>query len=404
MSTQLELVRSLSLPEVTVLSIGNIIGAGVFLLIGSIIRYGKDNAILIVLTGFIVNAILALTYAELGSMYQSNSVEYESIRDGLGANTASVSTVLLLGFLIVSISTLALFFGSYLSDNETTQFYLALGLVFVLSLVNYFGIEGSKYVMSTIGTVKLTFLGVLIICGVFYLKMGDVAPRKPITMNAFVFTSFLAIFLFNGYDAVVKMSDEIKDPEKTIPAALIWSLCICAVIYGLILAIALSMGVSGHRPLNEIIQHMFNMPALNMVTFVVGIVTIFNTTFISMLALSRFIYGLAKDSEKPSIFAEVNERFRTPHNAILLVFVVSALLLVVGSFEYSVVVTNIFLMGFSLLLLIAVIALRVKEPDAKRPFRIPGDVYGIPVAAVLGIVIVVLYLLNTGNLLMQKWQ
>ena len=91
-----ELKRSLGLGETTLLSIGNIIGAGVFLLLGAIVKQGKDHTVPIFLIAMILNVFCALTYAELGAMYQSNSVEYDAVKDSFGVTVDNVSTATLL--------------------------------------------------------------------------------------------------------------------------------------------------------------------------------------------------------------------------------------------------------------------------------------------------------------------
>lgn len=384
------LKRSLTLTETTMLSIGNIIGAGVFVLLGTIVMRGKDNVLPIFLIAMTFNLIAASCYAELGAMYQSNSMEYQAINDAYGPWIAKVSTVILLLFLIVTIATLATMFGTYLSDHAQTQFCIALALVFSLSIINFIGIDASKAVTTGLGSLKLAMLIILISIGVFYIKFSKAIPQTPPQLNVYVLCSFLAIFLFNGYDAVVKMSDEIKDPQRTIPLSLMISLTTCSVIYILIALLALSMNIQGPRVINDLFNNLIQHPLTNPIIYAIGAATIFNTTFISILALSRFVYGISKDHKIPML-TQINHRFQTPHNAILAVFITVCFFLILGNFEYSVILTNTFLIMFMLFLMTSVIILRKKQAERNRPFKIPFNIANVPVPVIIGILMVIFY-------------
>jgi len=414
MESDPELKKSLTLGDTTLLSLGNIIGAGVFVLLGTIIRYSGDvkSVMWVLLAAMAVNLVGALCYAELGTMYShTNAMEYEAVKDSFGDGVASMSVVVLMGFFLTTIGALALMFGEYLVDDKVMRFYLALGLVFIISVIMYFGIEGSKMVTNTLGSVKMvSIIGLCVAC-VFVLasKRGEGAAaisKRRLSFDKFVYISFLAIFLFNGYDAVVKMNNEIKEPAQTIPKALLYSLAICFVIYMMIALTVLRLGILSKKPMNELFQYFWDSDVTRVGIYTLGILTIFNTTFISMLALSRFLYGLAHKKNK--WLENVNEKFRTPHNCILLVFILSALFLLIGNFESATIWTNIFLIVFLLILMLSVIVLRVTRSDRKRPFKIPLSVgegiagAGIPLPIIAGVVMIGVYVLHIGKIISQK--
>ncbi len=381
-----ELKRSLSLAEISLISIGNIIGAGVFILLGTIIRNGGTLTMPILAFAAIFNILAGLVYAELGSAYQSNAVEFEAINDTMGPFAANISTIILLGFLIMTIATLALMFGAYISDNKVHQLFIAFLLILLLSIINLLGIELSKIITNGFGVLKLAALSILIILGISFIKWDSLVKKQPkMSINTFTYLSFLAIFLFNGYDAVVKMSDEVKDPANNIPKSIIISIVACTIIYALIGAIAIGMNIPAFRPINEMFKRIYSAPLMNIIVFVIGLITIFNTTFISMLALSRYIYGLARKKENfiPESLAAVNEKYKTPHYSIFVVFVLVIAALLLGSFEKSTVVTNVFLMIFMSILTIAAIMLRYTRPNMPRPFKIPLNIGNFPMPSVV---------------------
>jgi APA family basic amino acid/polyamine antiporter len=387
------LKRSLSFAEIVIMAIGNIIGAGVFLLLGSIIRYGSKSIVPIFLVATIFNIIAGLSYAELGAMYKSNSVEYDAIKDAFGPATAQIAVISLMFFLVVTINSLALMFGSYITDNTNWQFILSLVLILILSIISFFGIELSKLISNLFGGIKLATLVTIVTVGVFYIKFSSLkSPLENVAFTPLVYTSFLAIFLYNGYDAIVKMSEEMKDPEKDIPRSILTSIFICSLIYILISMIAISLNIKSIRPIDEIARTLFHHPIVGWAIYCIGIVTIFNTSFISTLALSRFIYGLSKQGFVPSVFSRVNENFQTPHNSILLVFMIVSAMLLVGNFETSVIINNACLMLYLLFMYLTIIVLRKKFSDKKRPFRVPFNVNDIPIPIVLGLLFIIGYI------------
>ena len=404
-----ELKKSLSLTDTTLLAIGNIIGAGVFVLFGIIIQKGKNNTVPILIIAMLLNLSAALCYAELGSMYKSNSTEYEAIRDAYGPATANISTIILLIFLVVTIAALTLMFGKFLSNDKNTQFYISIILITTVCLIIYTGIKTSKIITDVLGTTKISTLALLILLGLIHIirnppKFETVLPTAiPDFKNAtFIYASFLAIFLFNGYDAVVKMTEEIKEPEKTIPRAIIISVVFCSISYITIAIIGLTLSIKSHRPINEILAVLIKSQITNALVYIIGFLAIFNTVFLSVLALSRFLYGLAKTSNSslkiphsPLFFqwlSQVNPKFKTPHNSIILVFILTSTLLLIGRFETSVILTNTCMLLFLFLLVSATIVLRITKPNLPRPFRVPLNINHIPIPAIACIVFIVLYL------------
>ncbi len=399
-----QLKRSLTLKDTIILSIGNIIGAGVFILLGTIIRYGGKKILPIFVLAMIFNICAALCYAELGTMYQSNGVEFEAIKDSFGNNIAIISLIALVGFLVSTIGTLALMFAEYTTDNPRHKMWIAFLLIAILSIIDYLGIEGSKMITNGLGGLKLGALVILIVIGILHIKWKSIIlAGDRIPFDKLVYTSFLAIFLFNGYDAIVKMTDEIKDPQKTIPIALMSSIGITSFIYICIALIVIGTGVASKKPINELFQYFIDTHFTKIIIYALGLLTIFNTTFISILALSRFLYGIAKTNKQWDTFgfADINSQFHTPHKCVLLVFCITALFLLVGRFESAAVWTNTFLIIYILLLMLAVLVLRFKKPDDERPFRIPLSAYNIPIPVIVGLGIVFFYLTQIPNI--HKW-
>lgn len=393
-----ELKRELSSKDLVLLGIGSIIGSGIFILFASILARAKTQTFWVFLLAAIPNILTAMAYAELASMYQSNDLEYECIRDSYNGIIATISTYILLGFIIFNTATVLIFAG-HIMNFQDMNFYICLVILFILSFVNYLGISVSKGITNTIGVVEVTLLILIALIALPHWKGKNIAhtPNLFSVQNpSFWVASFLSLFLYSGYDAVVKLSEESVNPAANIPIGVIGSCVAVTIIYLALAATAVSSeGIkeiySSNSPITQIFKEFVDARYSILVT-IIGIVIVLNTFFISLISLSRFCYSLSLDGRLPHLLSDVNPQFQTPHNAVITVFLVIAVVLMLVSGERSAMFANMFFLGFMCLLMSAVIILRFKRPDDKRSFKVPFSIRKVPVLMVIGIVICLFYL------------
>lgn len=395
----MELDKKLTLTDLILIGVGNIIGSGIFILFATILASAKKYTFWAFVLAAIPNIITALAYAELASIYKSNDMEYDSIKDAFGKTAASIAIYILLGFIVFNTATVLLFAGQIM-NIKNMKFYICLLVLLILSFINYLGITVSKSITNTIGIVEIT---VLIMIGLFSMSkwksdhITTMPPllQNPISQNTFWFASFMSLFLYSGYDTVVKLSEETID-DKNIPLGVIGSVMLACLIY-ILLSLAASSSINMKKiynstnPITHIFEEYINKNNGYLVT-ILGVIIVLNTFFISIISLSRFSYSLSKEDQLPTILQVVNDNFHTPHNAIIAVFVVIAVILMLLSGEKSAAFANIFFLVFSMILMIAVVVLRFKKPDVKRTFMIPVSIYNIPILPVIGVLISLFYL------------
>jgi len=348
----------------------------------------------------IPNLIMAFSYAELSAMYKSNASEYGCVRDAFGDKAASMSTYLLLAFMVFNAATVLLFIGTFL-DAKHYRFAFCFGILSILSVISFYGMDVSKKITTNMGIVEIATLSLVIVLGMQYWQPSRLVSFPSMTehtgMLNFWIGAFLALFLYNGFDSVVKLSEEAKDPAKDVPIGLIGSVSMTSVIYVLLALTAVSLPI-----MKEVAQS--NFPITKMAAFVGGmgksaiLVTLIgwfilvNTFFISIISLSRFLYGLAKDGKLPNYLASVHPTQKTPYKAIATTFIVLVLAIMIGEGEKAASLANLFYLVFMTIIHIAVIKLRRMKPDAVRPFKIPGNIGNTPVMTVVGIIVNLLFI------------
>jgi APA family basic amino acid/polyamine antiporter len=393
-----KLHRELTVYDIIAIGVGSVIGSGIFILFRTILRLGGKSTFMALLLAAIPNILTALAYAELGAMYQRNDVEYKCVEEAFSSATvATCTTYILLFFMIFNTATVLLFIGTLLKTVVKEPFYITVVVLFVLSLINYFGIEASKTITNSMGVIEITILSLVGLCAIQQWSPAAFTslPKTRSESSQFWMASFLSLFLYSGYDAVVKLSEETINPGVDIPSGIMISVGIVTVLYLILSVTATSVFkdiTKIESPIRELYQKIIHKDSGVAVTML-GILIVVNTAFIGVISMSRFIYGLSKDHKLPSFLQEVNARFKTPHHAVIAVFVSMAFALLIYHPERSASIANLFFLLFMITLMVCVILLRFTQKDRSRPFRIPGSVHNVPVLMVVGICICVVYMI-----------
>lgn len=404
------LERVLELKDLVAIGIGSVIGSGIFILFRTILELARSSTCTALFLAAIPNILTALAYAELSGIYQRNDVEYVSVKDAFGSDTiATITTYILLIFMIFNSATVILFIGSLLQNYiQFDKFLMTLVLLFSLSVINYIGITVSKSITNIVGVIEVTALLLIGLLAMLHLNTSSFTfvPTTKKQTNAFWMASFLALFLYSGYDSLVKLSEETKDPGKNIPTSIIITICIVTLIYILMGAAATSIGVKTNThisPIQQLYEKIIHKKSAWLM-MLLGMVIVMNTAFIGVISMSRFIYGLAQDGKLPSIFQETNKRYKTPHNAVIAVFISMAFALLIHYPEKCASLANIFFLVFMMIMMVCVILLRIQQKGSNSmgtlhyqdktssTYRIPLSVLDIPVFMVIGIVSCFAYL------------
>lgn len=393
---EVKLSRALGLVSATTLGVGAMIGAGIFILSGLAAGMaGPAATISYLLTGF-MTLFTALSYCELSSSIPIAGGGYTYVHEGIGGITAFITGWALIFGMVVSCALYAIgfaeHFGPLLSLGLPYQFnyaVLAAGIIIVLIGVNIIGTKESGRVQTffTLGKVGI-LVAFIVMCFPFinWEGIGSVKLFFPYGYVTVIATTSLIYISFFGFEQVSQASEEIKNPEKNVPRAILLSLAVPTVIY--VLVVLVSVGIidpkalgASSAPLALIAGKVLKEYGLVFV-LIAGVMSTISALNATVLTASRATYAVSRDGFMPAILSNINARFRTPHFAIVVTAGIAIIFAVMGEVKFVAHLTN-FCLLFSLVIVnLSVIMLRKRQPKLKRPFKLPFH----PVIPVLGIV------------------
>lgn len=333
------LERSIGLFGAVAYGVGTIVGAGVYALMGP----GVANAGNAVWLAFVLAAIIAsftgLCYAKLSSVYPTAGAEYDYVGEATGNKfLAFVVGWLVILSAIISVAAVALGFGGYLQalTGVPAVMYAAV-LIAAMSVINFMGIKESivaNVVLTAIevaGVVIIIFLGVGSLGSVDYLEI-------PHGVEGIVGAVGVIFFAFIGFEGLVKIGEETKDPTRTIPRALILSLIISTALY-----VVAALSVVSVLPYQELagstsaladVAEVAAGPGAGLAMSLIALISTANTVLILSIATSRIAYGMSKRSALPEFLSRVHPREKTPHFAIMTSSILALLFCIIGDIEF----------------------------------------------------------------------
>lgn len=392
-----ELKRSLGLAECVFFGVGSILGAGIYALIGKVAGLSGNFIWLSFLIASVCALCSAFSYAELSAAFPKAGGEFVYAKKAFGKNTGIFlgSIISLNG--IISGATVAVGFAGYFSALLPVNLLVAsLGIVVLIFLVNVAGIRQSSIINILFTLIEVG--GLLFLIFSFLPNIGDVnyLELPPTGINGIIAAAALAFFAYIGFEDIVKLAEETKEPEKNIPRALFIASAIVFIVYTLVALCSVSalsyeeLGNSS-SPLADIIQKKHGKTGV----IIISIIALFatsNTILSNMLGSSRVILTMAKETTFFKYFAYVSSKRKTPVAALILILIVMSTFTLIGEIETIARIATIFIFITFIIVNFAVIALRVKEKEMTRPFRIPLNIRNIPVISVVGILITAILL------------
>lgn len=398
---KIELKRTLGLWEVTLSGAGIILGAGIYALIGEAAGLAGNALWISFALAALVAVFTGLSYAELASMFPKAGAEYEYTSQAFGRGPAFVIGWLIIFSGVIGAATVALGFAGYFQALFGTQIVpVALVLIALLSAVNFAGVEQSARMAIAFTMIEALGLIIVIVVGIPHIGSVDYL-EMPNGLDGVFQAAALIFFAFIGFEEMVKLSEEAKDPERTIPLGLILAVSICIVLY---IAVAISaVSVLGWQRLSESPAPFGEIAfaALGQRAFViVSVMALFatsNTVLLMLLAASRIMYGMAESGSLPGVLALVHPVTRTPWTAILLVMILGMAFSLLKEIAFVANISNFTVFLTFIVVNSVLIFLRYKKPEAARPFRVPLSIGRLPLLPLLGVAFNVFMLLQLSS-------
>lgn len=400
-----KLKKSLSLLDLVFFGLGNVTGAGIFVLITKTLLYSGKYVLPLFVLVTLISCIMGLVYLEIFNRYKSPICEYLIVKETLGHTYSHALIYIIYFFVVFSALTIVIALSKYIGtipyfyflNNYFSQVSMSISLILLMSFINYCGIETSKLVGNTIALGLLLFLCGIILSSFKYFSLKKIIQGPAVPFDSIVLSAIIGFFLFNGFDAIVKISTEVID-DKNVFYGLIITLLISSIIYILIIISCLCvMGfkntVNSESPLTKMYELLYN-PRVGFFAYIVGIIIMFNTAFLSALTATRFMYSCA--NENHIMFSEFWKKLnsnKVPSNAII----VSALIAILFSLFNNEVILAIFT-NFSLFIILislctSLLIVRWNErtniEKQKASNYIWGNINNIPLLVVIQIIVLV---------------
>ena len=382
------LKRQLNLLQVIMLGTAGTLGSGIFILTGHAAAVAGPATIIAVIIGGLLSFSIAFNYSELATTYPETGGAMTYVREAWGKG--------LLAFLVGSMDSISSTFYCALSAvgfaYSLSVFFptipivpVAIGVILAFSILNIMGV-------TKIGNTQLVMGGILVFAFVVYIVSGFVSPNgfhittlipegrwflsDRLGDNIFVIMRTIALIyaLYVGFEVIADDAEEIKNPTKNIPIAIMVSLAIIIVVYSLVSAVAMGtipwQGLAGSETaLSDTIAKF--LPGIGVTIIgIAGMVGALTSVNSSMLSATRETFTLSRDGAWPSFLQRLN-RARVPFMAIIFIGIVSAFITGVGAVNFLSYITSA---GYLFVLFcsnLAMIRLRKKFPDIYRPYKVP---------------------------------
>jgi APA family basic amino acid/polyamine antiporter len=392
MEGKVPLRRALGLFEVTVSGIGIILGAGIYSLLGQAAGLAGNAVWISFLLSAVVAVFTGLSYAELASMFPKASAEYEYTSQAFGRFPAFVIGWLIIFSGVIGAATVALGFAGYLRALTGAPLLpAALLLLAALSAVVILGIKQSARLAVAFTAIEISGMVLVVLIGIPYIGRADYFEMSPLGLSGIFRASALIFFAFLGFEEMVKLSEEAKDPEKNIPRALILAISGSIVIYIMVALSAVSvLGwerlSSSTAPFSDIGRSALGQEA-SAVLSVIALFATTNTVLLMLVSSSRIIYGMAGSCCLPTWLASVHPRRQTPWRASLLSMLLSMAFVFLGDIALVANINNFTVFVTFIVINSVLIVLRYKKPQIERPFRVPVSWGRLPLLPMLGILL-----------------
>ncbi len=369
----LELKRSLGLFDATAISVGAIIGAGIFVVIGMAAGLAGSALVVSILLAAAVSLATALSFAELAAWQPREGSIYEYAYQLISPFAGFLVGWMWLISNVFTGAAVALGFAHYLAAMAPAVPPRAAAACLCLALagLNHLGVKRSARLNNFLVIAKLLVLVFFVVFGLMHADRANFLPFAPFRMGVLYGACFI-FFAYGGFARVAILGDEIKEPARNVPRAILLSLTVSTAVYILVGIAAVGLvgaaPLAGSRsPLTRAVAATGSGAAASIVSAGALIATV-SVLLTSILGVSRMAYAMAKRRDIPAAFARVHPRYGTPFLSIWISGAVMAGLALTIDLSRVVAISSFSLLFYYFLANVS--ALRLKPDKRLYPKRI----------------------------------
>jgi amino acid transporter/nucleotide-binding universal stress UspA family protein len=409
-SLQVRLSRELKLLDITMIGVGAMIGAGIFVLTGIAAGVAGPALLAVFLLNGFVALLTAMAYAELGSAFHDAGGGYLWVKTSLPDPNGFLSGWMSWFAHAVACSLYALGFGAYFRlvlsaagvpelrwGFLTLEKWLAIFVVTLFSYINFRGASETGKAGNVVTVGKVVVIGLFVGAGLLVMgvRPGWQASFMPFLSHGWggVFAAMgLTFIAFEGYEIIAQTSEEVEDPKRNVPRAVFLSLLIVIPIYLLVAFVAIGAVIPpAGLAITEYLAREKELALVSAASqfvrgggiaiLVGGLLSTLSALNATIYSSSRVAFAMARDANLPQVLGRVHARRATPHVAILASAVIIVSMAALLPIEEVAAAADIMFLLLFVQVNLALVRLRRKRPELDRGFRVPW----VPVVPALAI-------------------
>ncbi len=390
-----ELARTIGLFQLTLFGVGATIGTGIFIVLTQAVPVAGPAVIWSFVIAGAVAGFTAICYAELASAVPVSGSSYSYAYATLGEGVAMIVAACLLLEYGVSAAAVAVGWSQYLNELFQNLFSWqipeaiaqapeqggvinvpAVLLIVLCTTLLLRGSSESAKVNAIMVLIKIGVLALFVVVGVSGWESDNLSNFSPFGLDGITSAAGIIFFSFIGLDAVSTAGEEVKNPRRNMPLAILFALVVVTGIYVLVTVVAVAAQpferFEGQEAgLSAILEDVTGSSWPATVLAAGAVISIFSVTLVVLYGQSRILFAMARDGMIPEFFHKLDPRTLTPVRTTIVVAVLVSLLAGFIPINFLAEMTSIGTLTAFLIVSVGVMVLRQRAPDLPRGFKVP---------------------------------
>ena len=339
-----DLRRVLGFWDSVAIGIAAMIGAGIFVVSGIGTRIAGSAVIIAFIVAGVVALFNALSSSELAAAIPREGGTYEYARRLLSPKIGFITGWFFVSSKMLESATIALAFGAYVSLvlNFDPRIFGVVA-VLVLTLVNVAGVRASTDASKVMAVIKVGVLAAFAVFGLGAVKAANFVPFAPSGLQGVLTAAAVVFFAYTGYARIATLGEEIKEPRKTIPKAILVSLVITIIVYVSVVTVGIGLvGVqkfgNSNSPIATAASVLGGSVWVALVIFGAGVATL-SVLLSDLFSSSRTVFAMARNSDFPKVLSDMRDL--NPVNSVIVTSAIVLALVLTGSLVQVATLTSL---------------------------------------------------------------
>jgi APA family basic amino acid/polyamine antiporter len=374
---QKALKRSLSLLDATAISVGAIIGGGIFVVTGIVADFAGSALVVSMVIAAAIAFFTALSYAELAAWQPVEGGVYEYTRQVISPFSGFLAGWMWMVANTFTGAAVSLGFAYYLTASfpGLPANVIAAVMCLAFTVLNFLGARESARLNTVLVAAKLAILGFFVVFGAINANTANFEPFEPFNAGVF-YGAYFIFFAYTGFGRAAVVAEEVKEAKRNVPKALLLSLAVSTVVYVLVGAVAVGLVGSAtladsNSPLAQAISVAGSPLAVQVVAFG-GLLATASVLLTAILGVSRMAYSMARRKDMPQGLAKLHGRFYTPYYSIWAVGILMAVLVLLFDLTGVVAVSTFGALFYYAFTNAAALKLKTKKRQYSRLVSVVG--------------------------------